>query len=132
MVVLVLLGWLIFHVRFEGQPWAVALGLLYSFLAVAALGHLIASVSPNARAAQVIGMVLLYPMVFLSGAGMPLEVLPATMQKISYFMPLTYVVRLLRGLWFGLPLSELWLPITVLGVMIVVCGLLAAKLFKWE
>ncbi len=132
MVVMVLLGWLIYHVRFEGNPFAVALGLLYSFLAVAAFGYLIASVAPNARAAQVIGMILLYPMVFLSGAGMPLEVLPEGMQTLSKFLPLTYVVRLLRGLWFGASLNELWLPILVLGVMILVCGLLAARFFKWE
>ena len=36
------------------------------------------------------------------------------------------------GLWFGASLNELWLPILVLGVMILVCGLLAARFFKWE
>ena len=132
MLAVVLLGWLIFHVRFEGQPLAVALGLLYCFLAMAAVGYLIASVAPGARAAQVIGMIVLYPMLFLSGAGLPLEVLPEGLRKISNFLPLTYVVKLLRGLWFGAPLSELWLPILVLAVMMLVCGLLAARLFKWE
>lgn len=45
---------------------------------------------------------------------------------------LTYAVRLLRGLWFGKPWSELWLPTLVLGVILIVCGLLAARLFRWE
>ena len=63
---------------------------------------------------------------------MPLEMMPAGLQTFSKFLPLTYVVKLLRGAWFGAPLSELWLPIAVLGVMLVVCGLLSAKYFKWE
>lgn len=29
-------------------------------------------------------MAIFYPMMFLSGAGIPLEVLPATIQRISY------------------------------------------------
>jgi ABC-2 type transport system permease protein len=132
MLAVILLGWLIYRVRFEGQVWAVALALVYSLLSMASLGYLIASLAPSARAAQVIGLSLLYPMLFLSGAGMPLEVLPESIRKVSIFLPLTYVVKLLRGAWFGAPLSELWLPIAVLGVMLVVCGLLAAKFFRWE
>jgi ABC-2 type transport system permease protein len=132
MAAVVLLGLLLYHVRFEGQVWAVALALLYSFLAMASVGYLIASLAPGARSAQIIGLSCLYPMVFLSGASMPLEMMPAGLQTFSKFLPLTYVVKLLRGAWFGAPLSELWLPIAVLGVMLVVCGLLSAKYFKWE
>ena len=132
MLGVVLLGWLIYRVRFEGQVIPLVLGVIYSSLAMFSVGYLIASLAPTARAAQVIGMVLLYPMMFLSGAGMPLEILPASLQRVSAFLPLTYVVRLLRGLWFGKPASELWVPILVLGVIMVVCGFLAARLFRWE
>lgn len=132
MLAVVLLGWLIYRVRFEGQLWAVALGLIYAYLAMAAFGYLLASLAPTARSAQVIGMALLYPMMFLSGAGMPIEILPTGLQKFANLLPLTYVVRLLRGLWFGKPWSELWAPLLVLGVLLAVCGLLAARLFRWE
>jgi len=128
----ILLGWLLYHVRFEGQMWAVALAVLYSFLAMASVGYLIASLAPSARAANIIGLAILYPMIFLSGAGMPLEILPEGLRKVSNFIPLTYVVKLLRGTWFGAPIQDLWSSIIVLGVMLVVCGLLSAKLFRWE
>jgi ABC-2 type transport system permease protein len=132
MLGVVLLGWLIHHVRFEGQVWAVALALVYCFLPMAAIGYLIACLAPSARAAQIIGLVILYPMIFLSGAGMPLEILPEGIRKVSNFLPLTYVVKLLRGAWFGVPLEQLWPSILVIGVATVVFGLLAARLFKWE
>lgn len=132
MLLVVLLGWLLYRVRFEGQVIPLILGVIYSSLAMFSFGYLIASLAPNARVANIIGLVVLYPMIFLSGAGMPLEILPESLQSVSKFLPLTYVVRLLRGLWFGLPASELWQPIIVLGVILVVCGLLSARLFRWE
>jgi len=132
MLGVVLLGWLIYRVRFEGQVVPLILGVVYSGLAMFSLGYLIASLAPNARVANIIGMVLLYPMLFLSGAGFPLELLPDSLKRVSNLLPLTYVVKLLRGLWFGKPLSELWLPILVLGVILIVCSLLAARFFRWE
>jgi ABC-2 type transport system permease protein len=132
MLGVVFLGWLIYKVRFEGQVVPLIIGVIYSGLAMFSLGYLIASLAPNARVANIIGMVLLYPMLFLSGAGFPLELLPDSLKRVSNLLPLTYVVKLLRGLWFGKPLSELWLPILVLGVILIVCSLLAARFFRWE
>ncbi len=96
------------------------------------VGYVIAGLAPNARAAQVISMVIFYPMMFLSGAGMPLEILPATIRRISDFLPLTYAVRLLRGLWFGEAWGAHLLEVAVLGGILVVCTALAARFFKWE
>lgn len=132
MLGVVLLGWLIYRVRFEGQVLPLILGVVYSGLAMFSLGYLIASLAPNARVANIVGLVLLYPMLFLSGAGFPLELLPDSLKRVSNFLPLTYVVKLLRGLWFGKPVSELWLPILILGVILIICSLLAARFFRWE
>jgi len=48
-----------------------------------------------------VGMVLAFPMMFLSGATIPLEVLPAKVRAFNHYIPLTHVVTLMRGLWFG-------------------------------
>jgi ABC-2 type transport system permease protein len=132
MVGVVLVGWLLFRVHFEGQPVSVFLAVILSALAMFSAGYVIASLAPNARAAQVISMVIFYPMMFLSGAGMPLEILPATIRRISDFLPLTYVARLLRGLWFGEAWSAHLLEVAVLGGILAVCTALAARLFRWE
>jgi ABC-2 type transport system permease protein len=81
--------------------------------------------------AQVIGMVIFYPMLFLSGAGMPIELLPDSIRRISAFMPLTYAVNLLRGMWFGEAWSAHLLDVAVLLAMLVVIGGLAVRLFRW-
>jgi ABC-2 type transport system permease protein len=125
-------AWLLFRVQFSGAIWTIVLALILGTLAMSALGYLIASLAPTARLAQVISMVIFYPMMFLSGAGMPSELLPATIQRIADFLPLTYVVRLLRGLWFGDALGTHWSELAILVGIIMVGGVLAARLFRWE
>lgn len=132
MVGVVLVGWLLYRVRFEGQPLSVLAAIVLSALAMFSVGYLIASLAPNARAAQVISMVVFYPMMFLSGAGIPLEIMPPTIRRIADFLPLSYPVRLLRGLWFGGTWSEHLLEVGVLAAILVVCTALAANLFRWE
>jgi ABC-2 type transport system permease protein len=80
-----------------------AAAVIFSGLAMFSVGYLIAGVAPGALAAQVVGMAIFYPKMFLSGATIPLEVMPEGVRRIADFLPLTYVVRLLRGLWFGEP-----------------------------
>ena len=132
MLLLVMAGKLVYHVRFEGNALSIAAGFVLSCLSFYAIGFILASLVPTARTAQVVGMVLLYPMLFLSGAGFPRELLPETIKKISAYLPLTYVVNLLRGLWIG----ETWgqhVPEVVVLVTLMVVGVLASiKLFRWE
>lgn len=132
MVGLVLMGWLLYRVRFEGNVLAVFLAVVFSGLAMFSVGYVIASPAPGARAAQVIGMVIFYLMMFLSGASMPLEIMPQTIRRIADFLPLTYVVELLRGLWFGDPWGDHLLATGVLASVLVVGTALAARFFRWE
>lgn len=125
-------GWLLYRVRFEGNPVSVTLAILLSALAMFAVGYVIASLAPSARSAQVISMAVFYPMMFLSGAGLPLEILPASLRRVSDFLPLTYAARLLRGLWFGDAWRDHWVEAAVLGGILVLCTALAARLFRWE
>ena len=132
MMGLVIIGWLLYRVQFEGQVMAVILAVVFCGLAMFSIGYLIAGLAPGARTAQVIGMVIFYPMMFLSGASIPLEVMPETIQRIADFLPLTYVVRLLRGLWFGDAWGEHLLETAVLAGVLLVCTALAARFFRWE
>jgi ABC-2 type transport system permease protein len=77
-------------------------------------------------------MVLMYPMLILSGAAWPRELMPAGVAKISTFLPLTYVVNLLRGLWSGQPWGDHLLDMGVLAAMLVLGVVISAKTFRWE
>jgi ABC-2 type transport system permease protein len=131
-VLLVVVGKLVYDVQFEGNILSVLAGFTLSTLTFLAMGFVIAGLAPSARVAQTLGMVLSYPMMFLSGATIPFELLPSGVQRIADFLPLTYVVKLMRGLWVGEPWSDLWLEVAVLTGILAVCGVISARFFRWE
>jgi ABC-2 type transport system permease protein len=129
---LVIVGALAFNVRFEGDPVTLLAGFSLCSLSFFALGYVLAGVAPSARVAQTAGMILAYPMMFLSGASIPLEVLPTGLRQIADFIPLTHVVRLMRGVWAGDSWGSMGLEIAILVVMLAVGAAVAARVFRWE
>jgi ABC-2 type transport system permease protein len=132
MLLLVVAGKLVYGMRFDGNAASVVVGFILCCMSFFALGFVLAGIMPTARTAQVVGMVVLYPMLFLSGAGFPRELLPDAILKISTFLPLTYVVTLLRGLWIGDPWSQHLTEVVVLAGMLVLGLIISVKTFRWE
>jgi ABC-2 type transport system permease protein len=131
-ILLIVAGLLIYHVQFQGNWLSVLAAFILCTLSFFAAGFVIASLARTARSAQVIGMVLFYPMLFLSGATIPLEVMPDRLQSWAKILPLTHVVTLLKGLWFGESWGQHWVEVAVLAGLLVVGGTVAAMLFRWE
>nr|HID12199.1 ABC transporter permease [Anaerolineae bacterium] len=131
-LLLILVGKIGYDVRFEGSLISVMAGLCLGASAFFGLGYVLAGLAPTARVAQVVGMVVFYPMIFLSGATIPLEVMPETVRNVARFIPLTHVVTLLKGLWFGEPWGEHLTEVTVLVGMLVAGVVVAARTFRWE
>lgn len=69
--VLFLLGMTVYGVPFEGDPLAMLAGIFLSAGAFLAVGYALASLVPSAAVAQVLGNVLIFPMLFLSGTKVP-------------------------------------------------------------
>ena len=132
MLLLVVAGKLFYHVRFDGNIFSLLLGFVLSSLSFYGIGFVLAGTMPTVRSAWVVGMVLMYPMMFLSGAFFPVEMMPAVVQKVSAFMPLTYVVNLLHGLWTGEPWSSHLLDVGVLAGILLLGIITSAKTFRWE
>jgi ABC-2 type transport system permease protein len=132
MAILILTGKLVFGLRMAGSWLNVMAAILLSAMAFFSLGYFIASLAPTARVAQTVGMVIFFPMMFLSGAGMPLQLLPENLRKVSDYLPLTYVVQLIQGLWFGENWVDLWKPVLVLCGILVIGTLVSARFFRWE
>lgn len=132
LLILVVVGRLVYGLHFLGNPVTMLLALLLSSVAFFALGFVLAGLAPTARTAQIVAMVLFYPMIFLSGTGIPREIMPAAVQRFSEYLPLTHVVTLLRGLWLGDAWSQHLREIYILLGMAVVGLAVSAKTFRWE
>ncbi|MFH1524002.1 MAG: ABC transporter permease [Chloroflexota bacterium] len=125
-------GKLVYHISFNGNIFSILGGFTLASLSFFGIGFILAGVMPTARTAQIVAMVLLYPMLILSGAAWPRELMPAAVEKISTFLPLTYVVNLLSGLWIGQPWSQHLLDVGVLAGMLLLGIIISAKTFRWE
>jgi ABC-2 type transport system permease protein len=92
---------LVYDVHAPSSVAGVALGFAVGALSFVALGVLLGSLAPTARAAQAIGLVLFFPMWLLSGAGPPRGVMTQTMRELSDILPLTRVVTAIQQPWRG-------------------------------
>jgi ABC-2 type transport system permease protein len=105
-----------------------AIALIITTVSILSLGFLIASIVPTARFAQPIGAIILYPMFVVSGLFIPAQVLPAWLQ----YLPLSYAVSLLQGIWKGEPWSMHVGDVVGLAAVFVICTALSARVFRWE
>ncbi|MBN1440405.1 MAG: ABC transporter permease [Anaerolineales bacterium] len=132
MLLLILIGKLFFHLRFEGNIASVVAAFTLGCLSFFSIGMILGGVMPNTRTGTIIGNVLLQPMLYLSGVIFPKEVMSEGMQKAIRFNPLTHVAALLQGLWRGDAWSEYQMEVLVLGAVMVVAGVIAVLVFRWE
>lgn len=123
---------LVYGLHFGGRAAAVLFGFTLGAMSFFSIGFLLASVARTARIAFILGMVLYFPNLFLSGAAVPKETFPQTLRAAGKFIPLTHVVTLLQGLWFGDPLGKHLLEVGVLAGLLVLGVAISAKAFRWE
>ncbi|MBN1135225.1 MAG: ABC transporter permease [Anaerolineae bacterium] len=100
-LLLFLLGTIVYKIHCQGNLLSLFAGIALGAFAFFAAGYALIGLIPSARAVILIGNVVLYPLMIFSGAVVPLEVMPEAVLTISRFNPLTHLVALLRGLWFG-------------------------------
>ena len=111
---------------------AFAAALLVSTWSILSIGFIIASVVRTARFAPPLGSLVLYTMLPFCGLFVPIESLPVAMQVASRFLPLTYAVSLLSGIWQGDPWSAHLGDLAALVVVFAVCTIVASRVFRWE
>lgn len=132
MSLLIVAGQAVYGLRFGGNLMSMFAAFTLSALSIFALGFVLASLAPTARVAQVAGMVIFYPMIFLSGATIPRETLPEAVRQYSQVLPLTHVVTLLRGLWAGGSWGDYSKEVIILAGVAVLAAVVSAKAFRWE
>ncbi len=121
-----------------GWEWPSNLGSLLvvvtaGVLAFRSIGLIIASVVNSMQESQIIAQLLYMPLLLLSGATVPLQILPVWLQKVAQFLPATHLYLgtqgiLVRG-------ETAWENRSALGAMLLATAagfLVSLKLFRWE
>ncbi len=89
------------EVNAPASPFGFLGAYVMGALSIAAMGLLLGTVLPTARAAQSVGLLLWFLFMFLSGAGPPPEIMPSSLQALGGWLPLTPIVELLQEPWLS-------------------------------
>ena len=111
--------------------WIIIVSLIYILLALS-LGLLISNVAQTQLVALLLSaMVLLMPVVMLSGMLFPVESMPAVLQWISAVVPPRYYIQAMRKLMImGVGIREVAQEVAILSGMTILLLTVALKMFK--
>jgi ABC-2 type transport system permease protein len=121
---------LAFHVPVPAAAGWFILALLLGIASLFALGMLVAAVSPTARTATGLGMLLFFPNMFFAGIYFPTEEMSSTLRQIGNFTPLGAALHAVRDSWMGVDPRPEYLGI--MAAWAVVAAALTARFFRWE
>lgn len=97
------------------------------------IGLILASIVNSAQEST-IGIQLLYmPMLFLSGATFPLDMLPAWARIVGQFLPATYLVTGFQSVFLRREtLAHNWRTVAALIVTMALATFISVQIFRWE
>lgn len=121
-----------FGYRMEGDPFLFIGAFLLVMLSMYSIGMILASLCKTVKIANVVTTFVYFPMLFLSGATIPFELFPDTVQKVCNVLPLTHGVKLLKAVSLNMWSQEIWISVALLIVFAVVGCILSVVSFKWD
>ena len=124
---------MIFHVNTFGDPLALFVLVTVGTISFASLGLVVASITNTMQETQVLNQLIWLPLIFLSGATLPMGYLPKSAQSLSVFLPATYLVSGLQNAVFAaFPVRRIVVQLVALAVWAVLSFFVATQLFRWE
>ncbi len=127
-LLLIAVGNLFFQIALPQHLPGFLAAVLLGMAALFALGLLVAAVAPTSRSATVIVMPLFVLVMFFGGVYVPRFFLPEIVMRIGKYTPPG--VQAILDAWMGVAPHPIQL--SVMAVITVVAGAIAARLFRWE
>lgn len=129
-ILLIVVGRLVYNLQLPNSIFLVILAAIIGGVSFFAIGFVLAGLLSTPRTAQAVGMAIFFPMLFLAGGAIPREIMPAAVQRVGDFLPLTHVINLIKDVWFG----EGWnmVALAVLLGLLVVSVVVSSRTFRWE
>ena len=112
--------------------WGIALFLVIGPFFFVSLGMLVGTASNTPESAAVVGNLVTFPMMFLSGTFFPVSSMPMYLQGVAHVLPLYYMIDGVTNVMiygnYGPALFDA-------GVLVVLCAVvfgLAVRFFRWR
>lgn len=129
-LIITIVGMAAYGAREPASPAEVALAYMIGVFCFSAIGLLLASLAPTARAAQSIGLLLWFILLFVSGTSAPLDRLPDWMVTLGKWLPLYHVVVSLVDPWVGRGTN--WAQLGIVAAAGLAATAVSLRFFRWE
>jgi ABC-2 type transport system permease protein len=130
-VLLVFVGVYGFGAHMTLTVWLIPFLILGPML-FSSLGMLVGTVTKSVETASVLGNIITFPMMFLSGTFFPISTMPEYLRNFAHVLPLFYIVEGLNNVMVYNNIGAALIDIAVTLVITVVVFVAAAKVFKWR
>jgi len=128
---LVVVGVYGFGAHMTLTPWLIPFLILGPML-FSSLGMLVGTVTKSVETASVLGNIITFPMMFLSGTFFPIATMPVYLQNFAHVLPLFYIVEGLNNVMVYGNIPAALIDIAVTTAITVIVFVAAAKIFKWR
>lgn len=132
LLILLAVARVFFAFEMQGSILQFILGWILVIVSMFSIGMMVGGIAKNSKVASIIASVLYFPMLIFSGATLPYEVMPITMQRVVDILPLTQGIKILKSATLGLPMNNVLLPIIAMTAIAFICSFIAIRFFKWE
>ncbi|MHB8410978.1 MAG: ABC transporter permease [Candidatus Acidiferrales bacterium] len=123
----------IFHMPTWGNLWQVFLLVSIGAATFSALGLIVASVTNDMQETTVINNIIWSLFLFLSGVTIPLAFMPRWVQKVTLFLPATYLATGLEGAMLHVAsFRDILEDVIALSVSLLLAFEVSRRLFRWE
>ena len=112
--------------------WGIGLFLAIGPFFFVSLGMLVGSISNSPESAAVVGNLVTFPMMFLSGTFFPVSSMPMYLQGVAHVLPLYYMIDGLNNVMIYGNYGPALFDVGLLVVLSVVVFSLAVKFFRWR
>lgn len=123
---------LFFGYHMKGSPMSFLISFLFVMFSMFSIGVMVGGIAPDTKAASIAASLLYFPMLIFSGATLPYEIMPAALQNVSDWLPLTQGIKLLKTASLGLPMEHVFFSVLILAALFVICMSISLKFFQWE
>jgi ABC-2 type transport system permease protein len=112
--------------------WGIMMFLLLGPFFFVSLGMLVGTISNSPESAAVVGNLVTFPMMFLSGTFFPVAGMPAYLQQVAHVLPLFYMIDGLNNVMIYGNLGPAYFDAGLLVVISVIVFALAVRFFRWR
>lgn len=129
--IMIILGRIVFGITIIPDPLSLLL-IFIGAVAFCSIGMVLGGVIKDVETAYGVSNSIAFPLMFLSGAFWPVDIMPSYLQSIAKILPLYYFHQGLRELLIFKNAEQAYIPFIVMISIAIIFITLAIKITKWK